>query len=211
MAQAVDDVKDVPDDQGGEAQGGFVQQQHLGACHQGAADRQHLLLAARQGVGLLASAVLENREEAVDLPEVFLDQRPLGLPVLALEAVGADQEVFFHRQALQDHAAFGGLDHAQFRDLIRIQAHQVFFSRQGDGAGFGLHQAGDGLEQGGFSRAVGTEDGDDAALFDRQVYITERLDRAVADRQVFDVKHGGHHSTSPTIASLSSCASAVPR
>src|SRR3984893_12920738 len=60
-----DDVEDLLDEPGGEPQRRLVQQDHLRPGHQGAADRQHLLLAARHGAGALLGARPEYREVVV--------------------------------------------------------------------------------------------------------------------------------------------------
>ena len=50
---------------------GLVEQQQPGLRHQRAADRAHLLLAARHGAGELAAALLQAREQVVDEVEAL--------------------------------------------------------------------------------------------------------------------------------------------
>ena len=52
---------------------------------------------------------------------------------------------------------------------------------EGDGAGLGTKQAGDGLEGGGLTGAVGTDEGDDLALVDLKGDILDGMDGAVID------------------------------
>ena len=42
----LNDFKDVVDDEGSEAQGGFVHHNQLGSSHEGSSDSQHLLFSA---------------------------------------------------------------------------------------------------------------------------------------------------------------------
>ena len=55
-------VEDVLDDQRRKAERRLVEQQQARLAHQRARDRQHLLLAARQGAGQLVLALLQARE-----------------------------------------------------------------------------------------------------------------------------------------------------
>src|ERR1051326_161066 len=56
------DVEDLLGDQWGEAERGLVEQQEARAAHQGAGDRQHLLLAARQRAAALVAPLGETGE-----------------------------------------------------------------------------------------------------------------------------------------------------
>jgi hypothetical protein len=58
---------------GRQAQARLVEQHQRGLGHQRAADRQHLLLAARQQPGLLPGALLQDGEVAVDHLDVARD------------------------------------------------------------------------------------------------------------------------------------------
>src|SRR5262245_6743759 len=60
---AVDRLEDLLDDARPQPLRGLVEQEQIGPGHQPAAQRQHLLLAARQRAGELAVALPEDREE----------------------------------------------------------------------------------------------------------------------------------------------------
>ena len=55
VGDAADDGQEVLDDHRREAHAHLVDEEHLGLLHQRAGDREHLLLAARQGAGVRAS------------------------------------------------------------------------------------------------------------------------------------------------------------
>ena len=78
----------------------------LGAEHQRAADRQHLLLAARQRAGLLVAALAEPRKARVHLFHVGADA------VLVAPHVCAQAQVFIDRQRGEGAAAVGHVGHA---------------------------------------------------------------------------------------------------
>ena len=61
--QLGDGLEDSFDHQGSQAQRRLVEQQQARPAHQGPADRQHLLLATRQGPARLPEALLQQREE----------------------------------------------------------------------------------------------------------------------------------------------------
>src|SRR5262249_4881433 len=60
--EPTDDREDLTDQERREPERGLVEQQQLGPAHEGAADRQHLLLAARQKARELIKPRLESRE-----------------------------------------------------------------------------------------------------------------------------------------------------
>src|SRR6266511_5390482 len=95
--QHADGLADLLDDDRGQSLGRLVEQEKPRAGAQDAADRQHLLLAARELGALARQALFEIGEELEDAVE--------------LEAAGADlgreQKVFFHAEA-RENAAFLG-------------------------------------------------------------------------------------------------------
>src|SRR5947207_1251727 len=60
-------LEDLGHEHGGEAERGLVEHEHARARHQRAADGAHLLLTAGQRAGQLRAALLEDREEHVDV------------------------------------------------------------------------------------------------------------------------------------------------
>ena len=96
----------------------------LGSGHQRAADRDHLLLAARQGAGELLEPLLDAREEREDAGQIFVE---LGS---AAPRIGAHLEIFVDRHAREkaarlehrrDAAAhpLGGADALQRMALVK--------------------------------------------------------------------------------------------
>ena len=94
------DGKNLLHHDGRQAHRGFVEQQ-LGAAHQGAADGQHLLLAAGQGAGSWPARSFGGGEEAMDVVEVGGDGG------LVAADKGAHGEVFGHGQVGKDAAPSG--------------------------------------------------------------------------------------------------------
>ena len=64
--------------------GGLVQDQQLGVGHQGAADRQHLLLAARDLVAEVAAALGKPRQEGVDALQRPASAAPVRFAAVAM-------------------------------------------------------------------------------------------------------------------------------
>src|SRR5947207_10172017 len=61
--QRPDGVKNLARDQGRKSERRLIEEQQARATHQRAADRKHLLLAARQGAATLGQALLEPRKQ----------------------------------------------------------------------------------------------------------------------------------------------------
>ena len=93
----------------------FVEHQQLRAAHQRAPNRQHLLLAARQGAAALVQPLLEARKQRRDALEILLE-------VCAAVDLGAHLQVFEHGHAREDAPAFRRLCDAQMGDLVRLHA-----------------------------------------------------------------------------------------
>lgn len=179
---ALDDLEDLLDDDGREAQRGLVQQEQLGPGHEGAADGQHLLFATGQGAAGLLAALGQDGEEVEHIVHVFLD----ALHVVAQE--GAQVEVLAHAQVGEDEAAFGHLRDAQADDLVRGQLvdglavpEDLALARPVDAA--------DGHECGGLAGAVGTDEGHDLAVIHAQGNVAQGLDVAVVGINALDFKH----------------------
>src|SRR3989442_6405496 len=94
-----DGVEDLLDDQLGQTERGLVQPQELCQRHDHAADRQHLLFAARQRPGRLGHALAQAWKEREDPLEA------VGPPGLRRPRVGAELEVLAHGEAGKDLAA----------------------------------------------------------------------------------------------------------
>ena len=66
VAQALDDAKNLRDQQRRQAHAGFIEQQQFRPAHQRARHRQHLLLAAGQHAGRQQALFLQDGKQAVD-------------------------------------------------------------------------------------------------------------------------------------------------
>jgi hypothetical protein len=111
--------------------------------HQGAADRQHLLLAAGEQGAVLVLAVLQDGELGENLLQ------PLSAHTRLADGKGAQFEVLAHAEAPQDVAALRDVYDAGAGDVMGAHGGDVT-AREPDLAGLGAQQAGDGLEGGGF-------------------------------------------------------------
>ena len=85
----------------------------------GAGDREHLLLAAREGGAVGADPVLQLREQVEAVVHVGRD----ALAVLA--PVGADPEVLAHREIAERAAPLRHVRDPECGDLVGTQAPEV--------------------------------------------------------------------------------------
>src|SRR6266542_4139247 len=92
--------------------GGLVNQEHLRVAHEGAPDRQHLLLPARQRPRALPLALAKTREELIDALE-----RPAA--VARGGALDAHQQVLLHRDRREDPALLRHVADPEPRDPVR--------------------------------------------------------------------------------------------
>ena len=102
----VDRGPDFLADDRGEALGRLVEDEEAGVGHQGAADGEHLLLAAGEGAGGLGAALGEAGEERLDA----------GLRPAA--GAGGGGEVFLDRQGGEAAAALGDEADAEAGDAV---------------------------------------------------------------------------------------------
>ncbi len=152
----------------------FVEHQHAGLGHEGAADGEHLLLAAAHQARDLAAPFLEPGKKVVDTRHQVVG--------VAAPGVAAQLQVLFDRERRDDHAPFGhqreptphDTVHRHRRDLFAVEFDRAFDRPM---------QAGDAAQRGGFARAVGTEDGDHAARLDLETEVGDGADGAVASAE----------------------------
>src|SRR2546421_7601243 len=161
LIDVADDVEDLVDQDGGEAQRGLVEQQDTGSRHQAASDREHLLLATRKRATDLIQTLFDARKQFEDM---FLVP-PNSLPVLAGE--GAEEQVVADGQAAEDPAPLRHVPDSQPHDLVRGDVGDVFpakpyltLCRRS--------QAGNGSERCRLTRPVAADQGDDFAFVDMQ-------------------------------------------
>src|SRR5262249_22011756 len=103
LLDGADRVKDLDLQAMGNTHRRLVEKEQHGLTHQGAADREHLLLASRQRARLLTTALLEDREQAIDSRKIARD----AVPVAA--QVGAQHQVLEHAELGKDSAPFGAM------------------------------------------------------------------------------------------------------
>src|SRR5690606_24504675 len=164
---------DLLDDDRRQAFHRFVQHQQARVVHQGAADRQHLLFAARQLPAAVAAPLFQAREDAVDV--IQLPRRV---------AARGQLQVLFHRQQFENAAVLGHQTHAARRHLVGRQAADGPVA-EGDGALGRRQQAGDGLERGGFARAIAAQQRHQLAFAHRHRHALQDVALAVAAVHLF--------------------------
>src|SRR3546814_10314280 len=114
LLQLRDRPADLLDDDRGEALGRLVEQQQPGAGAQDAADRQHLLLAAGELGALAGAALLQVREQLVNL----LDREA------ALAHPRREHQVLLDRETGEDTALLRAVGDAAAGDGARRQADE---------------------------------------------------------------------------------------
>src|SRR5215216_177743 len=74
-ADAAHELEDLRDDDRRQAHRGLVEEDELRPAHEGPGDGAHLLLAARHRAGELVAALLQAREQAVDISKALGEPR----------------------------------------------------------------------------------------------------------------------------------------
>src|ERR1700674_2003777 len=172
-ADATDEIEHLLDDQGGETCGRLVHQQEFRARHQGAADGDHLLLAARQGAGELARALREPREQVID-PGESLREQPA-----RLRDEGADAQIVLDGELGKQPAVFRHMRDAALDDAMRRQAGERR-ALEGQRPGGRRDQPGNDPHQRGLAGAVRPDHADRLAGRDLERDVEQGTERAVA-------------------------------
>ena len=181
FVQALDDAHDVGNELRRQPHGGFVEQHHAGAVHQGTPHRQHLLLTAGEQRTVLMATLVQDREQLIDFLEPLSPQR------VVLDREGTQFQVLLDRQPAQDTPAFRHVNHAATGDLVSGQRGDRF-PFQMDIAAPGPHQSRYGLERGRLAGPVAAQQGHDFPFMDIQRYPTQRLDLAVEGFDIADAQ-----------------------
>ena len=137
-----------------QAQRRLVQKKELRPQHQPSADGEHLLFAAAQGVGHLGLPLPQNRKQVENLAEGFLPLR------LRLRQDRTDPEILHHGHHREELAAFGDVGHAQLGNVVGSQA-RGHVALDLNLPGTGHQKVGNGLQEGRFTGAIGTDNGDE--------------------------------------------------
>jgi hypothetical protein len=150
--------------------------------HEPAADRDHLLLAARQRPRELPLPLAEPREDREDALEPLALVRPRAL------RVAAEQQVVPHRHLGEELAPLRHLHDPALDDLHRRAAPERRAVER-HRAGARPQDAGDRLQRRRLPGAVRADEGDDLAGGHLEGDAPERLDPAVRDLEPLDAQH----------------------
>ena len=181
ITQSEDHRVDLVHDPGRQPHTGLVEEQQLRAGHERPADRQHLLLSARERPGQRIAALAQNREDSIDLFKrlVAFGSRP---------REGTQTQIVLDGQRSEDLAALGHLGDAQPDARFRRRAVDARALERDDARAMSL-QPRDSVEQGRFSGAVRPDQRHEFAFRDVDIYGMERLDRPVARNEAANLKH----------------------
>src|SRR5437763_11141327 len=174
-ALAVDvtnDVEDLVDEDGCQSERGLVEEQHLWLGHQPAGDRQHLLLAAREGAADLVQALPDPWKERQDVLLVTSDTLSVFAPV------GAEDQVDAHAHSVEDATPLGYVTDPEPDDLCggtvgdvpATQSHLAPRRRPQPGA----RSHGRGL-----AGALAADEGHDLPPLDAERHAPKRMEPAV--------------------------------
>ena len=151
---------------GVERRGVLVEQQQLRLLQGGHEQRQRLALAAGEQADLRRHAVLKAEAKALELLMIFLALRLRDAPAqrALLAAARGEGEVLLDLH-VRGRAHHGVLEHApQKAGALFLRKIGDILAIDGDGAAIHREGAGNGIEQGGFPRAVAADDGDKIAV-----------------------------------------------
>src|SRR5215470_789535 len=169
---------------------GLVEEEEVGIAHERAPDGQHLLLAARELVGAVASALAQPREELVH-----------ALQAPAPAAAPRHLEVLAHGERRKDTTALGHEGHAAVHHAIRWPGGDVR-SLEAHPAAARRREADDGADERGLAHAVATEDPQDFARLHAEGDALEHVAVAVVRVHVLHLEHGprlSHRGRSPAL------------
>ncbi len=165
-------VPDLLANQRREAFGGFIQNQEFRIGHQRAADRQHLLLAARQCHAHIVAALGETWKQRMDL----FDGPGIGI---ACPIARGCHQIFVDRQIRKNLPPFRHQADTELCDFIRWLATHLL-PTETDSAGAGARHAHDGADGRGLAHAVAAHQGDHLADADGKRQAKQHLAQAIA-------------------------------
>src|SRR5438093_160822 len=210
---AADDLEDLVHQHRRQPHRGLVEQHELGPGHERAADRHHLLLAARDVAGLDLAPLRQPGKVAIHELELLLGR------VAVLPRVAAGEEVLLDREVLEDVPALHHLDDSTLDDLGRVlpvdrQCLELDRALRHVTA-LGPEQPGDRLQGRALPGAVGPEEGDDAPLGDAERHPFQHEDHVVVDHlDVVDRQQrpdGPAHGAHDPLVLLAAVAHGVPQ
>ena len=157
-------------------------------AHQRPGHGQHLLLAAGQSSGhlftplLQAGEIIEHHFQIRGVHRLF-DER-------------AHFQILLDGHLQEDAPPLRHVGQALGQKLAGIDVGDVL-AAEADGARPGVHQAGDGFQDGTFARAVGTDQRHDLALVYLKGNALDGMDRAIVHMDVVDFQHAHWASSFP--------------
>src|SRR5216683_3550758 len=176
----LNDLDQVVDDVGSQAERELVDHQELRPGHQAAPDRDHLLLAARQRARI-ARELVRKRGEMTEHP----------LQVVAHLAISAEicaqEQVLLDRHRSKQTAALGHVGDALSDEVFGTGVGDLF-ARERDRPRGGADQSAQGTEQSGLSGAVGADERDELRMPDVDVDPEEHRPGVEAGRQAADLE-----------------------
>src|SRR5439155_792081 len=161
-------LEDPRDEHGRQAERRLVEHEHARAGHECAADRAHLLLAARERARELRPPVGEDGEQRVDV----LDRRRALGP--RARRVRPEEQVLDDAHEGEQAAPLRHLDDPALDPPMRGDGGQILAAEE-DASPPRRHEAGDDAQRGGLARSVGADERDDLALAHLERDRRERL------------------------------------
>src|SRR6185437_4513100 len=199
IAQPGDEAENLGDQHRREAERRLVEHENARLGHQAAADRQHLLLAARKIGRRLVQAPQQHRKELADLADRRIERRGARFRVAR---ISAKAQILAHGQPAENLAALRNLRDAG--EHARARAHAVdALAVEHDLAAAQRDDAGDRLDEGRFARAIGADQRDDLGIADGQIDLVNDVDRFIAGRDAPQLQHhAAPGSAWPTYAAM---------
>ena len=172
------DAENLLDHERRQSERRLVEQKQLGPHHQGAADRQHLLLAARQRARLLPATFFQFRKIAVDDLEIGGDVRPI------TSRMRAEAKVLLNREFLKGAPAVRYVRDAAARNIFGLAAVDPRVQKP-DCAGCS-YETGYGAQGGGFAGAICAQKRRYPSFLDSERKAVKHLGLAVEGADIFD-------------------------
>src|SRR5262249_35399853 len=204
LADAADQVEQAEHHDRGQPHRRLVEQDELGARHEGAPHREHLLLAAREAARPLAGALGEDGEEAVHALDALREAGP------RRRQERAHLEVLGDAQLGEEAPALRHVGDAVGHDLVGRAPGQLG-ALERDAAGPRGDEPRDRAEQGGLAGAGGPHHRPRLAGGHPQRHVPQRGERAVAGGYAAELEHQPNTTFSPRYASITCGCSATSR
>src|ERR1700722_13871441 len=177
-ANRVERVDQAVDEHRREALRGFIEKDEVRIGHQGAANRQHLLLAAAEHHSRAVRPLFEHRKQTIDRPEA---------PIALATGRQAERKVFFDGQVRQNAPTLRRDRYAKLGGDIAGHAVDALVMDP-DGPGTDIRLAKHGEQQGGLTCSVAADHGDGLALVDRKVDAVQHGGGAITRVKRFDAQ-----------------------